>query len=124
MAIWLAGVAAFALVAPPVAIAFAPADKAVHCLTHANHEASDDHAAAPSGHSHDAGHVGLADMPKQADHKSSCCGIFCVTAITPDTGPAISPLWSGVPVNFSSRPVFYGLFPQQPDRPPISRLPL
>lgn len=122
LAIWLAGVAAFALVSPPIAIAFASADKAAHCLTNVDHEAGDDQGATPSGHSHDADQAGHSS--KQADHKSTCCGIFCVTAIAPNTQLAILSVWSGVPVNSSPRPAFYGQFPQQPDRPPISRLPL
>ena len=120
LALWIAGLAAFALVAPPVALAFAPAERAAHCLTHVGHEPSEDEGTVDAGHSHGQDHT--SHLPKQTEHKSSCCGIFCVIGIAPDIGAALQPHWAGVPITLSFRPPLHGQPPEQPDRPPISRL--
>ena len=120
LAFCVAGFAAFALVAPPVAIAFAPAERAAHCLTHANHQPAEDRGVAKAGHSHDDAHK--SHLPEQTEHKASCCGVFCVIGIAPDIGTPLQPNWAGVPLTSTLRPVLHRQPPQQPDRPPISHL--
>jgi len=119
----LAALAVTSFVAPPIAVAFAPTPAAIHCLTHIKHEAGHDHAGSvQSGHTHDRDH---ADKPdKQADHKTICCGMFSITALAPDAGPAPLTYWRNRAVLTFVAPVIHPRAPDQPIRPPITRLPL
>jgi hypothetical protein len=120
--IWIAALAIFAFVAPPVALAFAPTQHAVYCLTHEDHG------------------VGLADhdqavyhhRPGELDHEkhrsgyhpqANCCGPFCVTAfLLASFRHGFEHAWAGTPVFWGLRTSFSGQTPDRLDRPPISRL--
>jgi hypothetical protein len=122
VAIWVAAAAVFAFVAPPIAVAFAPTGNAVYCLTHAeNAIGHDDHdQAADQQHPGDLGHV--KHSHGGGDHKSHCCGLFCVTALAPSLGHVFEHTWPPTPVFFGLQTSFSGRTPDRIDRPPISRL--
>lgn len=122
----MAAFAAFALVAPPMAVAFAPAERASHCLTHTNHPVAGEHAPPPSAaakHEHGPGKPRQAKhSPANGEHPSQCCGLFCTTAIALvinelpirqlDDASRAFPVIAG----------FYKRLPELPFRPPISPL--
>jgi hypothetical protein len=122
IAIATAALAVFAFVAPPIAVAFAPNPGTIYCLTH------DDHLMGLPHHDHavvDHG-AGNLDQTKssheEGEHKHHCCGLFCVTALTPEVrGVPAPPLMqperlSVVDLGIHSR------VPEPHFRPPIPRL--
>ncbi len=120
VAIWIAALAVFAFVAPPIAVAFAPTQHAVYCLTHDDHGVGQaDHDQAADGH-----HPNDLDHEKHGSggHKTNCCGLFCVTALLPGLGYMFEHAWAGTPVSFGLQASFSGQAPDRLDRPPISRL--
>jgi hypothetical protein len=120
-AAFFAALAMASFVVPPIAVAFAPPEAAAHCLAHAEHGLGHDRAGATrSGAFHDVDHQ--SPSHEKGDHKSTCCGMFCSTALAPDAGLAIRPVWRDTAVSFIGVLDFYGRAPEQPDRPPISRL--
>jgi hypothetical protein len=121
VAVLLAALAVFAFVAPPIAVAFAPTEYAVHCLTH------DDHGMVTADHDQavDRHHPGDIDHEKHGsggDHKANCCGLFCVTALLPGFGHVFEHAWAGTPVSYGLQTSFSDQAPDRLDRPPISRL--
>jgi hypothetical protein len=58
---------------------------------------------------------------KALDHKSTCCGLFCVTALAPSVH-VFEPVWSGSAVSSALETSFQGRIPDRLDRPPISLL--
>lgn len=115
IALAMAAFAAFAFVAPPLAVAFAPAEHGVYCLTHNDHAMGQEHEdgiAGQSKHSHDG-----------SAHKSQCCGLFCVTALAPEMRQGWNPVVLS-PEPFSGiEPSFHSRFTELHYRPPITRLP-
>jgi hypothetical protein len=94
VAIWIAALAVFAFAAPPIAVAFAPTEYVVHCLTH------DDHGMgmADQDQAVDHHHPGDLDHEKHGsggDHKANCCGLFCVTALPASSGHTFEHAWAG-----------------------------
>ena len=114
---FLAVLALASFVAPPIAVAFAPTQTAVHCLVHTNDQA-DYSATGGVSHRGDAGHD--RHSGNGPDHKSICCVMFRVTALAPDSTMSTMPYWT-YPFSMSIEADFHGLAPQQPNRPPISR---
>jgi hypothetical protein len=49
--------------------------------------------------------------------------MFNVTALAPDSTPAILRQWTDPAVSMFNEANFHSLAPEQPNRPPISRLP-
>ena len=106
--------AAISFVMPPAAIAFGHGESAAHCLSKAdtvNH-----------------GMTRVADMHKDhkhqtpaSEHKSTCCGLFCLSAVT-TSEQALDPIFvsSGA---YPTREMnsAAGLF-ERLDRPPIPSL--
>src|SRR3989337_2579738 len=90
----VATLAIFSFVAPPTALAFAPSETAVHCLSRTDHElVPHGHAEAlQPGSTHD--HEDHAEH-SHGDHKSACCCLFSVTALVPDSGHLSEPGLSG-----------------------------
>jgi len=119
VAIWVAAAAVFAFVAPPIAVAFAPTGNAVYCLTHAENAIGHD----DEDHALDDHHPGGLDHVKHShgdgDHKSHCCGLFCVTALAPSLGHVFEHTWFRTPVFFGLQTSFSGRTPDRIDRPPI-----
>jgi hypothetical protein len=119
LAIALAAFAAVCFVAPPAVVAFGHGEHALHCLTHAdavNHAMGPNHdmglKAKTSSHDHGAA------MP--AGHHSGCCGLFCLSALTPD-GEALPQLaWLGLAFAPSAETGFHSRSADNPDPPPIS----
>lgn len=117
----MAAIAVSAFVAPPVAVAFAPAKEAMYCLTHNDHAIGHEHQDHAADH-----HPGESDREKHSDdsgdHKSHCCGVFCVTALTPELRQLVQPLSFGTPLFSAIEPYFHSRTPQLLYRPPILRL--
>lgn len=124
----MAFLSVFAFVAPPVAMALAPAKDIISCLIeddqewapehyddqgaeHADHKESG--TVGNERHSHAHGHAG--DGP-------DCCRIFCVTALAPETGLVVRPVLSGSEYNSAIDPSFHSRAPELPFRPPNSNL--
>jgi hypothetical protein len=113
-AITLAAFAALCFVAPPAVLAFGHGSNTVTCLAHADQVghgriAAGDKAARHGDHSSPAG-----------DHKMTCCGLFCLSALPADIGETIAPaaIYSAP---FPAREVFlFSRVAERPDRPPIS----
>jgi hypothetical protein len=120
VAIWIAALAVFAFVAPPIAVALSPTQHAVYCLTH------DDHAIGDSAEDQAVDHHKTGDLDhakhEGTDQKARCCGLFGVTALPPGFGHVFAYGWTHTPVFFGLQASFSGRTPDRIDRPPISRL--
>ena len=127
VAMTLTVLAAFCLVAPPAVMAFGHGEKTAHCLSQADRM---DHGGPrpsagkmPSGGHMASGGLDHANHGKvPAKHDSGCCGLFCVSAIAPQS-PAnvelsLAPTVLAPPIEKLS----FGGVPEQPDRPPIFSL--
>ena len=110
-----AALAVASLVAPHLALAFASPEAAAHCLVHAElgHDEAGDGG-------HDIDHHGT--MHDKSDHKSTCCGMFCSTALASEAGAVTGLIWHDSIASPAAAPDFRSRSPEQPDRPPISRL--
>jgi hypothetical protein len=117
----LAALALAGFVAPPIAVAFVPTPAAIHCLAATDHKAH-------SGAQDRVSHSGDVDHGKRSgdspSHRTTCCGMFNVTALAPDSAPAILRQWTDPAVSMFIEADFHTLAPEQPNRPPISRLSL
>ena len=121
MATLIAALAIFSFVVPPMALAFAPSEIAVHCLSRTDHEL------APHGQAEAIQPGSAQDYEDHAkhshvDHKSACCCLFSVTALVPDSGYLSEPVLSASPAFSALEASFYGLMRNRLDRPPISLL--
>lgn len=122
VAIAMAFLAVLAFVAPPVALAFVPAKDAIYCLTYDDHRIGREHHDRPADQ-HYSGNVDQATHSHgDAKHGSRCCGLFCVTALAPETRQMVHPL----PMGSESFPIIdpgiNSLTPELPFRPPIPPL--
>jgi hypothetical protein len=121
------------VVAPPLALTFADAAVAAHCLTsdhgaaavvhvhadgteHRHDHPDGGHAQAGSEHDHSGGGHAQADADKQS---GTCCGLFCFSATSPDIGIAVagSYLQAGV-LRPGLHEALGGIGPFRIDRPP------
>jgi hypothetical protein len=115
VAMTLTVLAGLCLVAPPAVMAFGHSGHTAYCVSHADEIDHGGHMA--------SGGMNHADQGKvPVKHDSGCCGLFCVSAIAPQS-PAIielglAPLALVAPVEQFS----FSRAPEQPDRPPISSL--
>jgi hypothetical protein len=121
LAIALAAFAAVCFVAPPAVVAFGHGEHAVHCLTRAdavNHAMGLNHnmglKAGASSHDHGA----APGMP--AAHHSGCCGLFCLSALTPPDAALPQLAWLGLAFAPSAETGFHSRSADNPDPPPIS----
>jgi hypothetical protein len=103
--------AAFCFAMPPAVVAFGHGSSTAHCLSQAHHgmtpvtETRQDHK-----HQVPAG-----------GHKSTCCGVFCLSALT-TIDQALEPIFaSSIPYPTSKFNSAAGL-PERLDRPPILSL--
>jgi hypothetical protein len=117
LAITIAALAAVCFVAPPAVLAFGHGEHALQCLTHADavsHDMGLKTKAEASSHDHGA----AAGMP--AGHPAGCCGLFCLSALTPD-GEALPQLaWLGLAFALAADLGFHSRSADNPDPPPIS----
>jgi hypothetical protein len=122
IAIAMAALAVFAFVAPPIAVAFGPTPGTIYCLTHYDQgmgHSHHDHAVAD----HRAGDLDQTKSShEEGEHKSHCCGLFCVTALTPEVRGMPAPLLLQPERSSVVAFGFRGRTPEQPFRPPIPRL--
>jgi hypothetical protein len=119
---FLAVFALAAFIAPPIAVALVPTPTAVRCLVQTDSKADHDHSAAPAGVSYNSNVDHGKHSGDRPDHKSTCCGMFSVTALAPDSYSVVLRYWTGPAVSVFIEANFRGLAPEQPNRPPISRL--
>lgn len=94
LAIALTAFAALSFVLPPAVLAFGHGENAAHCLSKADKV---DHGGA--GHAMDSAHGTMqhadhatpaSDDSKPApDHQMTCCGLFCVSAVTADVSAMV-----------------------------------
>jgi hypothetical protein len=89
LAIALATFAAFCFVAPPALLAFGHGENTAHCLSMAD---SVNHGKAKAaGETHHADHSTPAsdDSTPASDQQMTCCGLFCLSAVTTDGGTVV-----------------------------------
>ena len=116
---------AVCILAPSAAFAFADRDAAAHCLTEPLGAAHVHQAANGDVHAEGVAHIhsdtGTPDEHSDANGKSrNCCGLFCVTALSQELGPALS---GPSPTGLTSLALDYELAGRGPDRihrPPIA----
>ena len=106
--------AAFCFAMPPAVVAFGHGSSTAHCLSQAdavNH-----------------GMTRVADMHQDhkhqtptSEHKSTCCGLFCLSAVTPSEQAFDPILVDSVPYPTREINSAAGLF-ERLDRPPIPSL--
>lgn len=114
LAILFAVFAALCFVAPPAVLAFGHGKNTVDCLARADmvdHGNSHAHGTKPHGdHSSPAG-----------SHQSSCCGLFCLSALLTDGG-VIEPVATDSTLFPARAASLFSRVPERLDRPPISLL--
>jgi hypothetical protein len=119
----MAAFAVFAFVAPAIAVAFAPAERAAHCLTHSDHAIGNEHVDQAADHDHHPGGLDQAKHSHRGDkHPSQCCGLFCVTALAPEIRQLANPPLEGSQLSSLVVSSFHRRLPELPFRPPISLL--
>ena len=111
----LAAFAAFCFIAPPAVMAFGHGKDAVHCLTQAD---AVNHGMAGAGNAEHRGD----HAPAPGSHQSSCCGLFCLSALTVSGGALLEASCIGLSPSPSPEQGFLGQTPECPDPPPISPL--
>lgn len=127
----VAALAVLGFVLPPMALAFAEARIAGHCLVVSQHLDPASHR-----HHHPAGvsklervdEVGLAtigaERPVERDGPTSdCCGLFCISLLSAPASPDLRHEWSGVAKSVSGGAGLLGRPTDTPDRPPRSSIP-
>jgi hypothetical protein len=119
LAMTIAMVAALSFVAPPAVMAFGHGNNTVHCLSHGD--------VMGHGMAMDRGMLGTASHKDGGGHAKipghkGCCGLFCVSAITPGSAPVLEvlPVTTVLAPPVTPRPA--NRAPERIDRPPISLL--
>lgn len=115
VAIVLAAFASLCFVAPPAVLAFGHGSNIVQCLTHGDARDHGMH----GGATH-KDHDGHAKLP--GSHDSNCCGLFCVSALAPASGPVVEGLLTPPELSPPVETSFFGQTPDLPHRPPITLL--
>jgi hypothetical protein len=119
----MAAFAVFAFVAPPIAVAFAPTEGAVYCLTHNDHAIGHEQVDHAADHEHHPGDLDQVKHSHQGDkHPSHCCGLFCVAALAPEVRQLANPPLEGPQLSAFVVPGFHRRLPELHFRPPISPL--
>jgi hypothetical protein len=121
LAIALAAFAAICLVLPPAVLAFGHGENTAHCLSMAdtvNHGLPK-----AEGAAHHADHSTPAsdDSTPASDQQMTCCGLFCLSAVTTDDGAVVNdgPRTAHDP---AGEPNTLTRISDRLDRPPISLL--
>jgi hypothetical protein len=115
VAILLAAFAALCFVAPPAVLAFGHGSNTVQCLAHGDAVDHDGHMGAA-----DKDHSGHAKLP--GHHDQTCCGLFCLSALAPTSGPVVEGLRAPEELSPPVEASFFGQTPDLPHRPPITPL--
>jgi hypothetical protein len=115
VAILLAAFAALCFVAPPAVMAFGHGSNTVQCLAHGD---TVDHGGHMGAKNKD--HSGHAKLP--GNHASACCGMFCLSALAPASGPVVEGLLTSPKLTPLVETSFFGQTPDLPHRPPITIL--
>ena len=108
---------AICLLAPSAAFALADGPRQAHCLTQADHGLAKAHA-----HHDGARHEHPQKSDDEQGQLKNCCGLFCLTALTPAIDLAIgqSPVGSSLVATLEDAVAHAA--PDRLDRPPISLL--
>ena len=96
-------------------MAFGHGNNTVHCLSHGDGMAMDRGMLDTASHKDGGGH---AKIPGD----KSCCGLFCVSAITPGSAPVLEVLAVTTVLAPPVTPRPANRAPERIDRPPISLL--
>jgi hypothetical protein len=108
------------LFVPSAAFALADAPRQAHCLTQANHGLAKAHV------HHDGERHEHSQNPRKSDDQNNqlknCCGLFCLTALTPAIDLAIGQFPVGSTLVATLEDVVARGAPGRLDRPPISLL--
>jgi hypothetical protein len=115
VAILLAAFAALCFVAPPAVMAFGHGSDIVQCLAHGDAMNHDGLMGA-----RDKDHSGHTKLP--GNHGSACCGMFCLSALAPTSGPVVEGLLTPQELAPPVEASFFGQTPDLPHRPPIAAL--
>ena len=110
-----AAFAALCFVAPPAVMAFGHGSNTVHCLANAD---TVDHGM-HGGATH-KDHGDRAKLP--GDNSPNCCGLFCLSALAPASGPVIASVIVLSALAPSVEKNLFGRTPDLPIRPPITPL--
>ena len=111
LALMLAAFAALCFLAPPAVLASGHGENAVHCLAHAD---AVDHGTTIA---HGIKHHG--DHSSPAGHQSSCCGLFCMSALAPEPGQTVDRIDVSPVLSPAIEARLFSRVPETPDRPPI-----
>jgi hypothetical protein len=115
VAILLAAFAAFCFVAPPAVVAFGHGSDTVQCLAHGEDTHHNGHMDAS-----DKDHGDHAKLPSH--HDQNCCGMFCLSALAPASGPVVEGLLAPDELSPPAETRFFSRTPDLPHRPPIAPL--
>jgi hypothetical protein len=105
------------LLAPTAAFALAGGPREAHCLTQSNHGLAKAHV-----HYDGARHEHPQKSDDEKDQLKNCCGLFCLTALTPSIDLAIGQSPVGSTVVATLEDAVARAAPDRLDRPPISLL--
>jgi hypothetical protein len=117
VAMMIAILAAFCLVAPPAVLAFGHGSNTLHCLANAD---AVNHGMHGSGtHDH------LGDHGKSpGTHAPGCCGLYCMSALPLIPAPMVEGRIIRPALSMPAKIAFTGHVPGRLDRPPILLLSL
>jgi hypothetical protein len=118
--------AAVCFTLPPAVLAMGHGANTMHCLSHADRV---DHGAAKTVHADHGAKHGVVLIKHQGDHAPSgdhrtmtCCGLYCVSAVSPDDGRIAERLPEGVPQTTALSPRLISRAAPRPEHPPKPRL--
>lgn len=105
---------AFCLAAPTAVLALSGTPAAAHCLT------DDHHGLAAADHVHAHGSPHHHDGNGEDDPPAKCCGLFCLSALSPDIVFIVSPPGNWAAVIVARPEAMSGRGTDRIDRPPRS----
>ncbi len=108
---------AICLLAPSAAFARVDAPRQAHCLTQADHGLAKAHV-----HHDGAGHEHPQKSDDEKDQLKNCCGLFCLSALTPAIDLVIGQAPVGSALVATLEDAIARAAPDRLDRPPISLL--
>jgi len=114
-------------IAPSLALAFADGAATVHCLTDDHHgtaKSKKAHHALGEAKPHDHSSLNQLDADQSDAAAGSCCGVFCLTALSAAHLPAFGPQLNASSSYPALQDIVTGSRPGRINRPPIVSLPM